>query len=270
MTKKNSFGDTLVAWQKKHGRHDLPWQNTQDPYAVWLSEIMLQQTQVVTVREYFARFMTRFPTVADLAAAHQDEVLGLWSGLGYYSRARNMHRAAQDVVALHGGVFPRDSETLQTLPGIGRSTAAAVASLCFGEPIAILDGNVKRVLTRYLGFKEDLASSKVEKELWAIAQTMLPQRDVTNAMPRYTQGVMDLGSHCVHAQKAAMRAMPSGRCVCGQGRRPARSLSGENTQTQTHVRAVVAVAGCHARWRCVADAAPANRRVGGLVLLACV
>jgi A/G-specific adenine glycosylase len=194
MTKKNSFGDTVVAWQKKHGRHDLPWQNTQDPYAVWLSEIMLQQTQVVTVREYFARFMTRFPTVADLAAAHQDEVLGLWSGLGYYSRARNMHRAAQDVVALHGGVFPRDSETLQTLPGIGRSTAAAVASLCFGEPIAILDGNVKRVLTRYLGFKDDLASSKVEKELWAIAQTMLPQRDVKSAMPRYTQGVMDLGA----------------------------------------------------------------------------
>jgi A/G-specific adenine glycosylase len=194
MTKKNSFGDTVVVWQKKHGRHDLPWQNTQDPYAVWLSEIMLQQTQVVTVREYFARFMTRFPTVADLAAAHQDEVLGLWSGLGYYSRARNIHRAAQDVVALHGGVFPSDSETLQTLPGIGRSTAAAVASLCFGEPIAILDGNVKRVLTRYLGFKEDLASSKVEKELWAIAQTMLPQRDVTNAMPRYTQGVMDLGA----------------------------------------------------------------------------
>ena len=194
MTIKNSFGDTVVAWQKKHGRHDLPWQNTQNPYAVWLSEIMLQQTQVVTVREYFARFMTRFPTVSDLAAAHQDEVLGLWSGLGYYSRARNMHRAAQDVVALHGGVFPRDSETLQTLPGIGRSTAAAVASLCFGEPIAILDGNVKRVLTRYLGFKDDLASSKVEKELWAIAQTMLPQRDVTNAMPRYTQGVMDLGA----------------------------------------------------------------------------
>ena len=155
---------------------------------------MLQQTQVVTVREYFARFMARFPTVADLAAAHQDEVLGLWSGLGYYSRARNMHRAAQDVVTLHGGVFPRSSETLQTLPGIGRSTAAAVASLCFGEPIAILDGNVKRVLTRYLGFKEDLASSKVEKELWAIAQTMLPQRDVKNAMPRYTQGVMDLGA----------------------------------------------------------------------------
>ncbi len=214
MTKKNSFGDTVVAWQKKHGRHDLPWQNTQDPYAVWLSEIMLQQTQVVTVREYFARFMTRFPTVADLAAAHQDEVLGLWSGLGYYSRARNMHRAAQDVVALHGGVFPRDSETLQTLPGIGRSTAAAVASLCFGEPIAILDGNVKRVLTRYLGFKDDLASSKVEKELWAIAQTMLPQRDVTNAMPRYTQGVMDLGATvCTPKKPQCVQCPVANACV---------------------------------------------------------
>ena len=214
MTTTKSFGDTVVVWQKKHGRHDLPWQNTQDPYAVWLSEIMLQQTQVVTVREYFARFMARFPTVAELAAAHQDEVLGLWSGLGYYSRARNMHRAAQDVVALHGGVFPRDSETLQTLPGIGRSTAAAVASLCFGEPIAILDGNVKRVLTRYLGFKDDLASSHVEKELWAIAQTMLPQRDVKLAMPRYTQGVMDLGATVCTPKKPQCTQCPVGdACV---------------------------------------------------------
>ena len=189
-----NFGDAVVAWQKKHGRHDLPWQNTQDPYAVWLSEIMLQQTQVATVRAYFARFMQRFPTVADLAAAHQDEVLGLWSGLGYYSRARNMHRAAQVVVALHDGHFPRSAEALQTLPGIGRSTAAAVASLCFGEPIAILDGNVKRVLTRYLGFDQDLASARIEKDLWALAQTMLPKKQVTQAMPRYTQGVMDLGA----------------------------------------------------------------------------
>ncbi len=210
----NSFGDTVVAWQKKHGRHDLPWQNTQDPYAVWLSEIMLQQTQVVTVRDYFARFMARFPTVADLAAAHQDEVLGLWSGLGYYSRARNMHRAAQEVVALHGGVFPRSAHALQTLPGIGRSTAAAVASLCFGEPIAILDGNVKRVLTRYLGFKEDLASARVEKELWAIAQTLLPQHDVTHAMPRYTQGVMDLGATVCTPKKPQCAQCPlAATCV---------------------------------------------------------
>jgi A/G-specific adenine glycosylase len=141
-------------------------------------------------------------------------VLSLWSGLGYYSRARNMHRAAQDVVALHGGVFPRSAEALQTLPGIGRSTAAAVASLCFCEPIAILDGNVKRVLTRYLGFKDDLASSKTEKELWAIAQTMLPQRDVTNAMPRYTQGVMDLGATVCTPKKPQCAQCPvAGACV---------------------------------------------------------
>jgi A/G-specific adenine glycosylase len=218
-----SFAQTVVAWQKKHGRHDLPWQNTQDPYAVWLSEIMLQQTQVATVREYYARFMQRFPTVADLAAAHQDEVLGLWSGLGYYSRARNMHRAAQDVVSLHGGVFPRSSEVLQTLPGIGRSTAAAVASLCFGEPIAILDGNVKRVLTRFLGFKDDLASSRHERVLWDMAQTMLPQRDVALAMPRYTQGVMDLGATvCTPKQPQCQQCPLRAACVAASEGTPER------------------------------------------------
>jgi A/G-specific adenine glycosylase len=153
-----------------------------------------QQTQVSTVRDYFARFMQRFPTVASLAAAPLDDVLGLWSGLGYYSRARNMHKAAQAVLALHGGEFPRSAHALQTLPGIGRSTAAAVASLCFAEPIAILDGNVKRVLTRFLGFQDDLASSRHERALWALAQSMLPQRNLVRAMPRYTQGVMDLGA----------------------------------------------------------------------------
>ena len=213
-TSTKSFGDTVVAWQKKHGRHDLPWQNTKDPYRVWLSEIMLQQTQVATVRDYFARFTQRFPTVAALAAAHQDEVLGLWSGLGYYSRARNLHLAAQQVVALHGGEFPRSAEVLQTLPGIGRSTAAAVASLCFGEPIAILDGNVKRVLTRYLGFSADLASSRVEKELWALAQTMLPQRATQSAMPYYTQGVMDLGATVCTSKKPQCDKCPVVRqCV---------------------------------------------------------
>ena len=209
-----SFGDTVVAWQKKHGRHDLPWQNTKDPYRVWLSEIMLQQTQVATVRDYFTRFTQRFPTVAALAAAHQDEVLGLWSGLGYYSRARNLHRAAQEVVALHGGEFPRSAEALQSLPGIGRSTAAAVASLCFGEPIAILDGNVKRVLTRYVGFDGDLASSRVEKELWALAQTMLPQRAIQAAMPFYTQGVMDLGATvCTSKKPQCVRCPVVHQCV---------------------------------------------------------
>ncbi len=192
------FAPALIAWQKTHGRHDLPWQNTRDPYKVWLSEIMLQQTQVATVKDYFARFLAAHPTVASLAKASLDDVLALWSGLGYYSRARNMHRCAQDVVALHGGAFPQTAEVLQTLPGIGPSTAAAVASLCFSERVAILDGNVKRVLTRLLGFDADLAKSANEKALWALATQVLPKEDTENdlwtAMPHYTQGVMDLGA----------------------------------------------------------------------------
>ena len=188
------FAPALIAWQKTHGRHDLPWQNTRDPYKVWLSEIMLQQTQVVTVKDYFARFLAAHPTVASLAKASLDDVLALWSGLGYYSRARNMHRCAQDVVALHGGTFPKTAEVLQTLPGIGPSTAAAVASLCFSERVAILDGNVKRVLTRLLGFDADLAKSANEKALWQLATSVLPSDDLWTAMPHYTQGVMDLGA----------------------------------------------------------------------------
>jgi A/G-specific adenine glycosylase len=189
------FATSVVAWQALHGRNDLPWQNTQDPYRVWLSEIMLQQTQVVTVRGYFARFLERFPNVKALAGATLDDVLGLWSGLGYYSRARNLHRCAQDVMALHGGVFPSTSDVLVTLPGIGRSTAAAVASLCFGERVAILDANVKRVVTRVLGFDADLAQSANERALWDAATTLLPAiNGATVAMPRYTQGMMDLGA----------------------------------------------------------------------------
>ena len=154
-----SIAEKVVRWQKSHGRNSLPWQNTVDPYRVWLSEIMLQQTQVVTVRDYFERFTQRLPTVADLAQASVDDVMGLWSGLGYYSRARNLHRCAQIVMQQHSGQFPRQAALLQTLPGIGRSTAAAIASLCFGERVAILDANVKRVLTRLLAFEGDLAQA---------------------------------------------------------------------------------------------------------------
>lgn len=188
------FADRLVRWQRSHGRSELPWQNTRDPYRVWLSEVMLQQTQVSTVLGYFARFLDRFPTVADLAAGHEDEVLGLWSGLGYYSRARNMHRCAQDVVARFGGEFPRTAAQLETLPGIGRSTAAAIAAFCFGERVAILDGNVKRVLTRVLGFEGDLASAANERLLWDLATQMLPAQGREADMPAYTQGLMDLGA----------------------------------------------------------------------------
>lgn len=188
------FARDVVSWQKEHGRHSLPWQNTRDPYRVWLSEIMLQQTQVATVLDYYARFLQRFPTVSDLAAAQTDDVLALWSGLGYYSRARNMHLCAQQVMAQHSGEFPRNAQQLQALPGIGPSTAAAVASFCFAERVAILDGNVKRVLTRVLAFSGDLSEGAQERLLWSIARDLLPQIELDEMMPRYTQGLMDLGA----------------------------------------------------------------------------
>lgn len=197
-----------MQWQITHGRNSLPWQNTRDPYRVWLSEIMLQQTQVATVLDYYARFLQRFPAVNDLAAAHTDEVLGLWSGLGYYSRARNLHRCAQQVLALHGGQFPRSSEELQTLPGIGPSTAAAIASFCFSERVAILDGNVKRVLTRLLAFEGDMAQGSQEKRLREIANELLPSTNLKESMPRYTQGIMDLGATVCTQRKPSCLLCP--------------------------------------------------------------
>jgi A/G-specific adenine glycosylase len=169
----------------------LPWQGARDPYCVWLSEVMLQQTQVATARAYYERFMQKFPDVAALAAAPLDDVLALWSGLGYYSRARNLHRCAQAIVSEHGGVFPRSSAGLAQLPGIGRSTAAAIAAFCFDERAAILDGNVKRVLGRYVGLEADLANAAAQRELWAYAQSLLP---AAARMAHYTQGLMDLGA----------------------------------------------------------------------------
>jgi A/G-specific adenine glycosylase len=180
----------VVAWQRTHGRHALPWQGTRDPYRVWLSEIMLQQTQVSTVLGYYERFLQRFSDVKALAAAPLDDVLALWSGLGYYSRARNLHRCAAAVVEQHGGEFPHSSAALAQLPGIGRSTAAAIAAFCFGERAAILDGNVKRVLSRALGFGGDLARPAQERVLWARAEALLPGEGIES----YTQGLMDLGA----------------------------------------------------------------------------
>ncbi len=213
----------VVRWQRQHGRNELPWQGTQDPYRVWLSEIMLQQTQVVTVRDYYARFLARFANVQLLAAAHLDDVLALWSGLGYYSRARNLHACAQRVMSDHGGTFPRSALELQTLPGIGRSTAAAIASLCFGERVAILDGNVKRVLTRLLGFQGDLASSANERQLWQFANDLLPRRDLARAMPRYTQGMMDLGATvCLAKAPHCNRCPLAAHCVARREGKPER------------------------------------------------
>ena len=209
----------VVRWQRQHGRHGLPWQGTRDAYRVWLSEVMLQQTQVSTVLDYYPRFLARFPDVATLAAAPLDDVLALWSGLGYYSRARHLHRCAQAVVQQHGGAFPPSAAALATLPGIGRSTAAAIAAFCFGERAAILDGNVKRVLTRALGFDGDLASAAEEKRLWALAEGLLPPRDVDV----YTQGLMDLGATVCLARKPACDACPlAGDCVATREGEPTR------------------------------------------------
>ncbi|MGY8903079.1 MAG: A/G-specific adenine glycosylase [Burkholderiales bacterium] len=211
------FAPRLVHWQKRHGRTTLPWQHTRDPYRVWLSEVMLQQTQVSTVLAYYPRFLQRFPTVQVLAEASQDDVLGLWSGLGYYSRARNLHRCAQAVVGLHGGQFPVSAQGLQTLPGIGRSTAAAIAAFCHGERVAILDGNVKRVLTRLLGFDGDLAQARNEALLWGHASKLLPSAALLKAQPaamaHYTQGLMDLGaSLCSRKNPQCTLCPASGLC----------------------------------------------------------
>jgi A/G-specific adenine glycosylase len=209
-----SFATALVAWQKEHGRNHLPWQNTRDPYRVWLSEIMLQQTQVATVIDYFQRFTARFADVQALARAQEDEVMGLWSGLGYYTRARNLHRCAQAVVEHHAGTFPRDALTLASLPGIGRSTASAIASICFGEPVAILDANVKRVVSRVFAFDGDLALQREEKALWTLAGQLLPQgHQATALMPRYTQGMMDLGASLCTPKNPQCGACPV-RSLC--------------------------------------------------------
>ncbi len=196
----------LIDWQVRHGRNHLPWQHTQDPYRVWLSEIMLQQTQVTTVLDYYQRFIQALPDVASLAAAPADQVMALWSGLGYYSRARNLHRCAQAVMAEHGGQFPRNAATLASLPGIGRTTAAAIAAFCFQERAAILDANVKRVLTRVLAFSGDLAQAQQEKALWALAEQLLPEAGAD--MPRYTQALMDLGATVCTPRQPVCRQCP--------------------------------------------------------------
>jgi A/G-specific adenine glycosylase len=189
-----AFADRLIGWQREHGRHDLPWQGTRDPYRVWLSEIMLQQTQVSTVLDYYPRFLSRFPDIGSLASAPVDEVMTLWSGLGYYSRARNLHRCAQVLVAEHSGRFPAQAQALQLLPGIGASTAAAIAAFCFGERVSILDGNVRRVLGRLLAFEGDLARAASQQRLWQLAQDLLPAQPSAEDMVAYTQGLMDLGA----------------------------------------------------------------------------
>jgi A/G-specific adenine glycosylase len=204
------FSADVIRWQKQHGRHALPWQNTRDPYRVWLSEIMLQQTQVAAVIPYYQRFLTRFPDLQSLASAPSEDVMAHWSGLGYYSRARNLHRCAQRVVAEYGGVFPADPQLLAELPGIGRSTAAAIAAFSYGMRAAILDGNVKRVFARVFGVDGYPGEKKVEQALWLRAEALMPQQDVES----YTQGLMDLGATLCTRGKPLCASCPlKARCV---------------------------------------------------------
>ncbi len=196
------FSGILISWQKQYGRHHLPWQQTKDPYRVWLSEIMLQQTQVATVIPYYERFLERFPNIEILASSSLESVMAQWSGLGYYSRARNLHRCAQLVVQNHKGLFPSDPGSLEKLPGIGRSTASAIAVFSFAKRAAILDGNVIRVFSRIFGISEYAGNKTVKDHLWQLAESLLPERELES----YTQGLMDLGA------TVCVRSKPS--CDC--------------------------------------------------------
>lgn len=189
-TYPQQFHKLILRWFDDHGRTHLPWQQNKTPYRVWISEIMLQQTQVNTVIPYYEQFMQQFPDMISLANAHEDEVLHAWAGLGYYSRARNLHHAAKIVVSEFKNIFPSDLETLQTLPGIGRSTAGAILSIAFNQSAAILDGNVKRVLARFHGITQPVNEKIIEKKLWELAECYLPTKRVAD----YAQAMMDLGA----------------------------------------------------------------------------
>lgn len=205
-----TFSAAVIEWQQQHGRHALPWQLSRAAYRVWLSEIMLQQTQVAAVIPYYQRFLERFPTVHDLAAAPSEDVMAHWAGLGYYTRARNLHQCAKQVVELYQGEFPSDPRLLQELPGIGRSTAAAIAAFSYGTVAAILDGNVKRVFARVFGIAGYPGIKTIEDNLWLRAQALLPASGIES----YTQGLMDLGATlCTRSSPSCQRCPLQERCV---------------------------------------------------------
>lgn len=249
----DGFADTVIDWFEEHGRHDLPWQPNPTPYRVWVSEIMLQQTRVGTVIPYFERFMARFPDVAALAAADIDQVLHLWTGLGYYARARNLHKAARTLVEEHGGGFPDTVEELERLRGIGRSTAGAILALAHGKRAPILDGNVKRVLARCFAIDGYPGDSKTQAKLWQLAERLLPRKvergigdthrtwdiharktgRIRHPITAYTQGMMDLGATlCSRTNPDCPRCPLRDRCLARRrgeidlypGRKPARTL----------------------------------------------
>ena len=212
----NEFARKIISWQLRCGRHGLPWQDTRDPYRIWLSEIMLQQTQVTAVIPYFERFLERFPDIAALAQAEESDVMQMWAGLGYYARARNLHRAAKQIVADHQGRFPEEFDAIHGLPGIGRSTAAAIAAFAFSQRRAILDGNVKRVFARHFAVGGDVKSKAVETALWQLAEQQLP----ASGIEPYTQGLMDLGATvCRRSQPSCLLCPVKTTCVAFKGGR---------------------------------------------------
>ena len=197
----NLIAPRLLNWAAKHGRHNLPWQTDPTPYRVWVSEVMLQQTQVATALPYYHRFTARFPDVSSLAAASLDEVLHHWSGLGYYARARNLHRAAGIVVEQHNGCVPNETGALQALPGIGRSTASAVLALSWGQRHAILDANARRLIARLFAVEGDPAAAETVERLWTLADACTPHHRVAE----YTQAIMDLGATVCLRKAARLR-----------------------------------------------------------------
>lgn len=231
-----SFAAKVIAWQKRHGRHGLPWQDTRDPYAIWVAEIMLQQTQVTTAIPYYGRFRQRFPGVVALAAAPLDDVLRLWSGLGYYARARNLHRAAQAIVRDYDGRFPKRFEEVAALPGVGRSTAGAVCVFAYGARRAILDGNVKRLLARRFGIAGYPGDKRVADRLWRQAEQLLPRRQVE----AYTQGLMDLGATVCTRGKPRCAACPlRADCVALKRGRVAKLPAAKPRRPLPHKRTVM-------------------------------
>ncbi len=256
------FADALVAWQRRHGRHALPWQGTRDAYRIWLSEVMLQQTQVATVIPYYARFLERFPDVRSLAAAPVGDVMALWSGLGYYSRARNLHRCAQQVVADHESTFPTDPLVLETLPGIGRSTAAAISVFATGARAPILDGNVKRVLTRVFGIDGYPGDKKVEQQLWLLAHSLLPE----NGIEAYTQGLMDLGATLCSRTKPLCASCPMVDCCVAHATHRTAELPTRKTAAPIPQREVATLVIVH-RKQILLEQRPDSGIWGGLLSL---
>lgn len=234
-----NFAPRLLAWWDVHGRKELPWQREPTAYRVWVSEVMLQQTQVAAVIPYFQRFLARFPAVHELAAAPLDEVLHLWTGLGYYARARNLHAAARRVVAGYGGVFPETIEAVTALPGIGRSTAGAILALSRGERHAILDGNVKRVLARVFGIAGDPGTAGVLAALWGRAEQCTPQTRVG----AYTQAIMDLGATVCTRHRPACTVCPmSAQCVAAREGRQAELPGRKKRRARAAREAVLLIA----------------------------